>query len=218
MIKTASKQLVEKLGKTYKAGEVIFCEYEQGTDFYLISEGKVKILKVLQDEEKMLDILGKGEFFGEMSIIENEPRSATAVASEDSLLLCFSRETFSVFVESQPELALNLLITFIKRIYDAKRRLKILLLKNTEMRVMDVFLMLAEKKFGLDESPIGPVTLDATINEIANWCGENFDKVKQATVYWEKMGKIEVKDNQISLYNLDDCKRLIANSRKEELL
>ncbi|PKL11138.1 MAG: Crp/Fnr family transcriptional regulator, partial [Spirochaetae bacterium HGW-Spirochaetae-6] len=66
--------------KNFKEGEIIFCEYEPGSTFYLIKKGRVKITKISEKYEKTLDVLGEGSLFGEMAIIEQAPRSATAIA------------------------------------------------------------------------------------------------------------------------------------------
>ncbi len=69
--------LFEKFAKTYEKGEIIFCEYEPGNTFYLIQSGNVKIVKIFGGIEKTIDILKPGEFFGEMALLENAPRSAS---------------------------------------------------------------------------------------------------------------------------------------------
>jgi CRP-like cAMP-binding protein len=86
--------MTEKFGAVFRPGEVIFCEYEPGDSFYLIQSGQVKISKVVLENEKMLDILQPGDGFGEMAIIENAPRSATATAVDDVKVLVFKKENF----------------------------------------------------------------------------------------------------------------------------
>src|SRR6478735_8557188 len=106
---------------TKKAGEIIFCEFEPGDAFYLIQTGKVKIVKIVGELEKTLDILNPGEFFGEMALLEKAPRSATTMALTDVKLLEFNRANFEVLMQGQPQIVLNLLKLFAKRIYDQKR-------------------------------------------------------------------------------------------------
>src|SRR5512145_1520197 len=147
--------LFERFGKTYKPGEIIFCEYEPGDDFYLIQSGRVRITKVVSDKEKTLDILDSGDIFGEMAILEQQPRSATALAEDEVKVLVFNRQNFELLLKSNPEIAIKLLKTFTKRIYDAKRQLMVLTFNEPEIRLADVFLLLAEKNgFPSDASRI----------------------------------------------------------------
>ena len=72
----------ERFAVTFQKGDIIFCEYEPGDNFYLIQEGSVQIVKIMGNIEKIIDILYPGEIFGEMAILEEAPRSATAMANE----------------------------------------------------------------------------------------------------------------------------------------
>ena len=70
----------------YKAGDVIFEEDSHGTAVYILGAGKVEISKTVQDRKIVVEILGPGDIFGEMSYIDHSPRSATAIALEDTVL------------------------------------------------------------------------------------------------------------------------------------
>ncbi|MBW1613190.1 MAG: cyclic nucleotide-binding domain-containing protein, partial [Deltaproteobacteria bacterium] len=72
--------------ETYKAGDVIFKEGSHGTAVYLLGAGKVEISKTVQDRKIVVEILGPGDIFGEMSYIDHSPRWATAIALEDTVL------------------------------------------------------------------------------------------------------------------------------------
>jgi len=72
--------------ETYKAGDVIFEEDSHGTAVYILAAGKVEISKTVQDRKIVVEILGPGDIFGEMSYIDHSPRSATALALEDTVL------------------------------------------------------------------------------------------------------------------------------------
>ena len=135
--------MFERFAKTFDAGQIIFCEYEPGDSFYLIQSGRVKIVKIFGSIEKTIDILKPGEFFGEMALLENAPRSASIVALDDCKLLEFNRSNFEVLMTGNPQMALKLLGLFAKRIHDQKRRFSILTLADEHARVADVFVMLS---------------------------------------------------------------------------
>ena len=136
--------MFNRFAVTFEKDDIIFCEHEPGDTFYLIQTGRVQIVKIMEDLEKNLDILYPGEIFGEMAILEDSPRSATAIALEQCKLLEFNQENFEVLMQGNPQIALKLLRLFTKRVYDQKRRFMILTLEDEQARVADVFLMLAE--------------------------------------------------------------------------
>jgi CRP-like cAMP-binding protein len=206
--------LTSKFGKEFQPGEMIFCEFEPGDDFFLIQKGKVKISKIVKDTEKTMDILEAGDIFGEMAILEEQPRSASATAIENVTALHFNRANFVTLMSSQPQLAFKLLVIFTKRIYDARRRLKILLLDDIQAKVCDTFLMLSEKEPNYRE--LKEVVLRITVDGIAHWCGESVDKIQPILSHWAKIGKVELYADRIHVANLNDCKRMVAAKRKEK--
>ena len=129
--------------KTFQAGDVIFSEYEPGDNFYLIQVGRVQIVKIFGDLEKTIAVLNPGEIFGEMAILEEAPRSATAIAMDQVTALEFNQENFDILMQGNPQVALTLLKLFAMRIHDQKRKFQILTLDDVEAKVADVFLMLA---------------------------------------------------------------------------
>jgi CRP-like cAMP-binding protein len=205
--------LTGKFGKEFQPGELIFCEFEPGDSFYLIQKGKVKISKMVKDKEKTMDILEPGDIFGEMAILEEQPRSATATAVDNVLTLHFNRENFVTLMSSQPQLAFKLLVIFTKRIYDARRRLKILLLDDIQAKVCDTFLMLSEKEPNYRD--LKEIVLRTTTDGIAHWCGESIDTIQPILSHWAKLGKVELFADRIHVTNLNDARRIVAMKRKE---
>ncbi|MGQ9843852.1 MAG: Crp/Fnr family transcriptional regulator [Spirochaetota bacterium] len=206
------EKLFDKFGVEYKPNDIIFCEFEPGNDFYFIQSGRVEIVKIINNREKTLDILGSGDVFGEMAILEEEPRSASAIAIEHVKLLRFRRENFDALLQGNPQLAYKLLVIFSKRIYDAKRRLMILLLDDPQLKVMDVMNMLAEQDPHLDVQE--PVTLRVTVQEIANWAGMQINDVQKILTHLNKLGKIELFNDKVVVRNIRDFQRLVNSRRK----
>lgn len=95
--------------KIVPAGTVIFRQGDGGEDFYLIKDGKVKIVREIKGEEKVLAVLGMGDFFGEMSVLTGMPRSATAEAVEDTILLVVPSDFFVSLVKSNGDIAVRLM-------------------------------------------------------------------------------------------------------------
>jgi CRP-like cAMP-binding protein len=205
--------MFDKFGKVFYPGQIIFCEYEPGNDFYFIQEGEVKITKTVGNSIKTLDVLGAGDIFGEMAILEEQPRSATATAITEVKALNFNRANFEVLMTKNPQLALKVLTLFSTRIYDAKRRLQILLLDDITSKVADVFVMLAEKQN--DHLYVRDVVLKITVEDVAQWCGQPINEVQKVLNQYKKTGKIELFVDRIVIHNLQEFQRIVAQKRKE---
>lgn len=92
----------------YKADEIVFWEGEPGVGVYIIQEGTVKIYKTLSDgSDKELAILKNGDFFGELALLDESPRSASAVAREASHILGLFRPEFFDILERKPKLGIK---------------------------------------------------------------------------------------------------------------
>jgi len=107
--------LLESLDR--KAGAFLFRAGDEGDAMYLIERGKVRIcVRTTQGHELTLTELGRGDFFGEMALLDGQRRSADAVVAEDARLAVLSREHFLSFVRSSPNLALELLAALANRL------------------------------------------------------------------------------------------------------
>lgn len=204
--------LFEKFGVEYAPNEIIFCEFEPGNEFYFIQSGQVKIVKIINNTEKTLDILEAGEIFGEMAILEEEPRSASVIAMGNVKLFRFHRDNFETILHGNPQLAYKLLMIFAKRIYDQKGRLMILLLEEPQLKVMDVFNMLAEQDPHLDLQEA--VTLKITPQDISSWAGMQLKDVQKVLNNLNQLGKIELFADKVVVKNIRDFQRVVASKRK----
>src|SRR6266404_5537098 len=105
--------------KAYKAGRNIFQEGDPGDGLYLILEGKVQITCLLgQDQRVVLSRLGDGDFFGEMAVLDNQPRSATATAETDTKIYFLLSDDLHKILACSPVLAVNLVREFSQRMRD----------------------------------------------------------------------------------------------------
>ena len=202
----------QRFAKNYEPGQVIICEFEPGDTFYLIQSGKVQLVKCVNGTNKNLDILKPGELFGEMAILDNSPRSATCMAAGYVQCLEFSKANFELLVTGNPQIALMLLKLFCKRIYDQKRRLKILVINDLQARIADVFCMLDE---------MNPVSMsnrtlrrfDITIQDIARWAGLSLDLTRTEIDKYIARNKIEVFENYIIVHSIADMERMAQSGQ-----
>jgi HEAT repeat protein len=109
--------------KEFLAGETIFAQDSLGSSFYIIYRGTVVIRRKFEQEEQELAQLSAGEFFGEMSLFDESPRSATAVTATDSTLLAIDRSHFHSLIGQRPEIALEMCRVLSLRLRMANERL-----------------------------------------------------------------------------------------------
>ena len=156
---------------------------------------------------KNLDILKPGEFFGEMAILDNSPRSATCMASGYVKCLEFNKENFELLITGNPQIALVLLKLFCKRIYDQKRRFRILVVKDLQARLADVFLMLDEMNPTMNPAEKAR-RFNVTISDMAHWSGLSLEVTHEEINKLIEKRKIEMYDNYIIVNNIVDMKRM----------
>src|SRR5437588_91851 len=100
---------LDQLVRPHPAGTVLFREGDKGDKMYVIRSGKVKIVKHIADSDITLAVLGTGEFFGEMALLEGLPRSAEATVAEDALLIEVEGPAFDTLVRKNGEIAVRLM-------------------------------------------------------------------------------------------------------------
>ena len=209
--------MFQRFARTFQKNDIIFCEFEPGDTFYLIQSGRVEIVKIMGDLQKTVDVLHPGEIFGEMAILEEAPRSATAVALDKVVALEFNRENFQVLMQGNPQIAMKLLKLYTKRIYDQKRRFMILTLEDPESRIADVFLMLAEtqpRSNPDEDDDSSSVELAATVDDIAHWAGMPPEKCRAVINHFVSQRRIEVLPDKIVVRNVNDFSRFVASRRR----
>ncbi len=143
---SAESQLFQKFGKEFPKGTVLFREGDPGKEMYVLQLGKIAISKRVRDVEKILAILGPGEFFGEMAIISNKPRNATASVEEDARLLVIDPRTFEAMIRGNAEIAVRMIKKLADRLADADSQIENLLLSDPNSRVVHHMLQLTQTR------------------------------------------------------------------------
>jgi CRP/FNR family cyclic AMP-dependent transcriptional regulator len=201
--------------KTFQQGDVIFCEYEPGDNFYMIQSGRVQIVKIFEDVEKTIAVLNSGEIFGEMAILEEAPRSATAIAMDPVTALEFNQENFEILLQGNPQVALTLLKMFSIRVHDQKRKFQILTLDDVEAKVADVFLMLSEHE-PVDTSEVEKMEFRTTVDDVAHWAGISPEKCRQVVNHFVNQRRIELYPERIVVRNINDFARFVKSRRRKQ--
>ncbi|MCX5812244.1 MAG: Crp/Fnr family transcriptional regulator [Proteobacteria bacterium] len=132
--------------KRYPKGYVVFQEGEQGDALYIIVNGKVKVSIYDEDgREYILDIIGKDGFFGELSLIDELPRSADIITTEDSTFLVIKRVEFLKLLVDNPVITLSILKTLSKRLRAADERIRGFAFLSVEGRILKYLIDIGER-------------------------------------------------------------------------
>lgn len=189
------------VSRTYSRGDTIIIEEDQGESFFMISKGLVKVTRVNnRGQEVILAILGEGDFFGEMSLLDGEGRSANIVAVEETSALVLSRAEFLHILEKYPRIAIHLLQELTQRIRRSDQQIESLSLSAAEHRISLTLSRLAEERGTIKN---GIVTLHHMPyqQDIASMAGTSRETVSRTLKKLEKSGVIK-RDGKI-LYILD---------------
>jgi len=118
------KNPYEKYLVSHLMGDIIFSEGDIGTDMYIIQSGTVELLKAIGGETRVLSTLEKGDFFGEMSVLEDVPRSASARAKTDVELVRINGATFDAMLKSNTEIAVRMMRKLSRRLREVTSMLE----------------------------------------------------------------------------------------------
>ncbi len=121
---TGGKEQVKDSSTVYAAGDVIFRQGELGTEMFIIQEGEVNIVKHINGESHALSHLEKGDFFGEMAVLESVPRTADAIAATDVRALVINGARFDEMLRKNPEVAVRIIRKYSKRLREANTLLE----------------------------------------------------------------------------------------------
>jgi CRP/FNR family cyclic AMP-dependent transcriptional regulator len=166
--------LIDRFGRRKAAGEVLFKEDEVGTEMFVLQSGKIRLTKNIRGVEKLLADIGPGEFFGEMAILNNKPRTATATVLEDAQLLVIDPKTFEAMIKSNTEIAVRMIKKLAKRLDDANEQIETLLLRDTNSRVVHCIINAARASGA--QTPDG-VVVRVSSDDIENRTGIDRERV-----------------------------------------
>jgi CRP/FNR family cyclic AMP-dependent transcriptional regulator len=160
--------------RNYPKNSVILFEDDPGDALFIVVSGQVKVVLIGEDgREVILSVLGHNDFFGEMSLLDDEPRSAHVIAMEDSELLVLRRDDFQRCLEETPRIALGLLRALSRRLRRADDKIGGLVLLDVTGRVARLLIEFAE------ESASDTILRKVTHHTIAQMIGSSRETVSR---------------------------------------
>lgn len=195
-----SDHLFARFGKTYETGAVLFREGDAGDTMFVLQEGAVRISKRVKTQEKTLAILGAGEFFGEMAILNGKPRSATATVEEQSQILVLGARTFEQMVTGNAEIAVRLIKKLSRRLDSANELIEVLMHQDPKARV--ILGLSREAQFIGQEGEGGSVTVPLFPDELAKQVGLDLEQTNDVLKRLERLRIAEVTGEGIVVTDL----------------
>ncbi|HLG71015.1 MAG TPA: Crp/Fnr family transcriptional regulator [Chloroflexota bacterium] len=187
---------LETLGRSlrprrYARGDLIFQQGDPGDTLYVIESGEVKVVLTSADgREAILTILGPGHFFGELSLLDSEPRSADVIAKEDCALLALRRDDFQAFLNAHPHAAITLLAVLSRRLRATDDLLHDAAFLDVASRLARLLLKLAETHGRKEERGL-VLGIRLTQEDLASMVSSTRETVNKWLKTWQRQGLLE---------------------------
>ncbi|MEN8614680.1 Crp/Fnr family transcriptional regulator [Dehalogenimonas sp. THU2] len=181
--------------RQFAAGEYIFWEAEPSERFYLLTRGRVKVVKHgSQGRETVVGFFGPGEVFGEVAVLEGKPYPASSVAAEDVEVLAVSQQVFRDFIARHPGVAMAMVAILSARLREAQSRLHDLSGERVEQRLARTLERLASKLgrelpfTRQDLADMSGTTLETTIRFLS--------RLKEGKIITSRRGLVIIEDEE----------------------
>jgi CRP/FNR family transcriptional regulator len=191
-------------------GQTLFNEGEVGDRLYVILDGKVKLTRAAPDgRENLLSVLGPSEMFGELSLFDPRPRTASAIAVTECRLAGLGHDDLRPFLNNHPEVAVHLLRALAQRLRKTNDVMADLVFTDVPGRVAKALLDLAER-FGQPSEAGLHVHHDLTQEELAQLVGASRETVNKALADFAGRGWLRIEARAVVIF---DIERLRKRSR-----
>jgi CRP/FNR family transcriptional regulator, dissimilatory nitrate respiration regulator len=195
--------------RSFRKGERIFSEGDEGTGFYVVVVGRVKIFKVSADgKEQILHLFGPGESFGEVSVFTGQGFPADAVTAVQSTLLFFPRMAFSALIRKDPALALNMLAQLSQRLRLFAGLIEDLSLKEVPGRLAKYLLYLSERNGD------GEMKLDVSKGQLASLLGTIPETLSRILAKMNRQELIRSRGAQIRIVDRRGLEQIALEGKK----
>ncbi|MFQ5398959.1 MAG: Crp/Fnr family transcriptional regulator [Anaerolineae bacterium] len=198
--------------RRFGAGQIVFHHGDPGGLLYIIVTGKVKISHTTPEgNEALLAILGEGDFFGELALLDDSPRSATAEALEPTAALTLHREEFIRYIGRNPAFALNVLHTLAQRIRRLNSQISDIFFLDLPARLARILLDLADQ-YGRETEEGILVELPLTQTDLSEMIGATRVSINKSLGRFRRAGWVKTKGKRFTIVNRDALLNLIQNS------
>jgi len=197
--------------RTYRKGQLIFAEGDEGNGFYIVQSGRIRIFKLSPEggKEQIFHIFGPGESFGEVAMFTGQVFPAFAEAEALSVLLFFPRQEFVALIRKDPSLALNMLAVLSQRLQKFASLIEDLSLKEVPVRLAAHLIYLGERDQNADE-----ISLDVPKGQLAALLGTIPETLSRIMARMGRQGLIRLQGHRISILDRAGLQEIASGDRK----
>jgi CRP/FNR family transcriptional regulator, cyclic AMP receptor protein len=192
--------------RRFPKGQMLFLRGDPGTSLYVVTSGQIRIAITSPDgQEMVLSILGPLDVFGDLALLDGQPRSADAVVHEPAELLILERGDFQRFLEGHPRAAITLLAIMARRLRHNAEIIQDAAFFDVPARLARVILRLAEAPGHADDA--GSTHIRLTQVELAGMVGATRESVNKWLGFFRRRGAITYERGQITVLRADELRR-----------
>lgn len=204
------KLLEASLGAcSFARGETIFAQGREGDLLYLIVQGQVRIFTVSQlGQELSVKIFRDGDFFGELALLDGQPRSASAQAMCGTQVLTLHRQAFHEAIQSMPTIAVLVLEELSNRLRRTNTYIEHLASHSAPQRIVRTLIDLADQHGVSEDGVTARINLHLTQDDLASLAGTTRETVNRVLASLREQGLIEIERARVSVLNLPRLEQL----------
>jgi len=197
--------------RSYASRQTVVWEGEGGGTLFIVLSGYLKATTSGADgSELLLSIMGPGEVFGELSLLDGEPRSASVSTLESAELAFIERDPFMQMVEASPKLAIRLLGVLAQRLRNLSKRCENVACKDVRSRLAEALVFLADRHgTALGQGVQIPVRLSQ--QDLGSMVGATRESVNKLLRDWSKIGVLSHVSGRVTISNVDLLRSMIAD-------
>ncbi len=195
-------RLLERFGRRFAAGEVLFREGEPGQEAFLLHEGRVRLLKRVRTVERSLVVLKPGDLFGESALIPGSARSSSAVALSEGVALALAESTFRALLQNNAAIASRVLQQLVRRLRELEDQIEFTMIRDTQSKVVSALLKLASASTGTG----GAVVVSPL--ELSSRVGLDVDTVKRTVQQLRDGEYVRIADEKLEIPDVEALRKL----------
>jgi CRP-like cAMP-binding protein len=211
---TENQRLIERFGRDYKSGEMIFVEDQEAEKIYMILTGRTRLIKRVRSVERDLVVLKAGDIFGEIALLGGCRHPFSAVSLGDCRVLEFNAKDFEKLLREQSDIAIKFIIQLVRRIQASEERIENMMLKDSQSKILNTLIKLSESRSDTEER----IKISLSPIELSSRIGLDVDSVKRGILHLRENGYLRIVDEKIEIYDVEALRKMYRlMGMKEEL-
>jgi CRP-like cAMP-binding protein len=199
-----NRRLLEKFGRRYSGGELVFQEDSEAHEVFMIVEGRVRLIKRVRSVERDLVVLKAGDIFGETALLGGCRHPFSAVSLGESRILVFNAKDFESLLREQPDVSAKFINQLVRRLQASEERIENMMLKDSRSKILNTLIKLAESS----ATPDGRAIITLSPIELSSRIGLDVDSVKRGILQLREHKYLRIFDEKIEIFDIDAMRKL----------